>query len=116
MPFTKHEQSGIETRALLTLRQRLTMAWDRFRGMTTITPVSDPSHIVELFAKYGPLNVLVEPKEGEDWWPLGRVLMGVEVESYSAVSGPIENSASIDIKWRDDRPLRTGLMYWLRGP
>lgn len=116
MPFTKNEQSGLEIHALLTLRQRLTKAWDRFRGRTTITPVSDPAHIVELFAKYGPLSVLIEPKPGEDWWPLGRVLMGVEVESYSAVSSLTENSASIDIKWRGDRPLRTGLMYWLKGP
>ncbi len=121
MPIRKHEQSGLETRILLTLLQSLRRTWNHLRGKTDYAEHGDPAAIVEMYVKYGPLKVLVHPKPGEDWFPLGRVLCGFEVEEARFGDGPDPFGGeivgfSMDVKWKYDRPIRTGLVRWLKGP
>ncbi len=110
----------METFVLLTLRQHIRRTWNYLRGRKEYISYDDPASVVEMYAKYGPLQVLVEPKPGENWFPLGRVLCELEVEEASFGDGPDPFGGesigfSMDVKWKYDRPIRTGIARWLQG-
>jgi hypothetical protein len=87
----------------------------------TYTGTDAAAMLVMMYREHGPMRMLIEAKDGELMWPDGRVLEGVEVKSVGFYPGftdfgGISYFASVDVGWRSDRPIRTGLSRRIFGP
>ena len=94
--------------------------WNKFkRDRTSVFAYTGVTAFEEMIrvAEKGPMQVMVLENESFNLWPEGRMVYGMEIvkTNHTNVNEEIAYF-SIDVVWKKDRPLRTGILRRIFGP